>query len=104
MQILQNFTENITKQNSHELVQSEEFVELPQLKGDLANFFEHYLDMVKLLLNIIHFQRTNNWEGYTETIRKFLPYCFSCNRHNYAKNLPYYYIQMKNQASSHAPA
>ena len=60
--------------------------------------------MVKLLLNMIHFQRTNNWEGYTEAIRNFLPYCFSCNRHNYARNLPYYYIQMKNQASSHAPA
>ena len=34
-------------------MQSEEFVELPQLKGDLANFFEHYLGMVNLLLNIV---------------------------------------------------
>ena len=72
-------------------MQSEEFVELPQLKGDFANLFEHYLDMVNLLLNMIHFQRTNNWEGYIDAIRKFL-HCFSCNRHNYARNL-YYYIE-----------
>ena len=61
MQILmQNVIENIAKQNFDELVQSEELVELPQPKGDLANFSEHYLDMVNLLLNMIHFLRTNN--------------------------------------------
>ena len=58
------------KKSFDELVQSEEFVELAQLKGDLENFFENYLDIVNLLLNMIHFQRTNNWEGYIETIRK----------------------------------
>ena len=79
---MQNVVENITKQNFDKLVQSEEFVELPQLKGDFANLFEHYLDMVNLLLNMIHFQRINNCEGYIEAIRKFLPYCFSCNRRN----------------------
>ena len=50
---------------------------------------------------MIHFQRTNNWKGYIEAIRKFLSYCFSCNRHNYARNLSYYYIQIKILASSH---
>ena len=71
---MQNVFENIKKQNFDELAQREEFVELPQLKGDLANFFEYYLDMVNLLLNIMRFQRTNNWEGYIEAIIKFLPY------------------------------
>ena len=38
MQILmQNVIENIAKQNFDELVQSEELVEFPRLKGDLAN-------------------------------------------------------------------
>ena len=60
--------------------------------------------MVNLLLNMIHLQRTNNWEGYIEAIRKFLPYCFSCNHHNYTRNISYYYIQMKNLASSHSSA
>ena len=26
--------------------------------------------MVSLLLDIIYFQRTNNWDGYIESIRK----------------------------------
>ena len=33
---------------------------------------------------MIHFQRPNNCEGYIEAVRKFLPYSFSFNRHNYA--------------------
>ena len=60
--------------------------------------------MVNLLLNIFHFQRTNNWEEYINAIRKFLPYCFSCNRHSYTRNLSYYYIQMKDLASAHPSA
>ena len=99
--LMQSVIENISKQNSDELVQGEQFVELPQRKRDLANFFEHYIDMANLPLKMIHFQRTNNWEGYIKAIRKLLPYCFSCNRHNYTRNLSYYCIQMKNLASSY---
>ena len=58
-------------------------VEFPYFKGHLENIFEHYLDMVNLLFNTIQFQRANNCEGYIEAITKFLPYCFSCNRHEY---------------------
>ena len=51
-------------------------IELLRLKGDLANFFQHYLDMGNLLLNKIHFHRTNNWEGYIETTRNVLLFFF----------------------------
>ena len=67
---MQSVIENISKQNSDELVQGEQFVELPQRKRDLANFFEQYIDMVNLPLKMIHFQSTNNWEGYIKAIRK----------------------------------
>ena len=50
--------------------------ELLRLKGDLANFFQHYLDMGNFLLNKIHFHRTNNWEGYIETTRNVLLFFF----------------------------
>lgn len=50
--------------------------ELLRLKGDFANFFQHYLDMGNLLLNKIHFHRTNNWEGYIETTRNVLLFFF----------------------------
>ena len=54
------------------------------------------IDMVNPLLNIIHFQRTGNWEGFLQTIDEFLPWCFALNRHNYARNMCYYYIDMLN--------
>ena len=66
----------------------------PVLDGDMATFMNIYLDMVNMMLNLIHFQRIGNWEGYLEAIREFLPYCFSLNRHNYARNLSYYYVHM----------
>ena len=59
-----------TKQNFDELVQNEGYAELPQLKRDLANFFEHYLDIVNLLINI-YFPGTNNWEGILKQTENF---------------------------------
>ena len=64
--------------------------------GDMAEWIETYLDMVDMLLNVIHFQRVGNWNGYLQAIKKFLPYCFACNRHNYARNLRFYYMHMLN--------
>ena len=57
-------------------------------------FMDLYIELVNMLLNLIHFVRTGNWEGYLEVIFEFLPFCFRLNRHNYARNLRYYYAQM----------
>ena len=84
-------------------MQSEEFVELPQLKG-FSKLFRTLSWYGELTFKYSHFQRTNNSEGHIKAIRKFLPYCFSCNRNNYARNLSYYYIQMKNLSSIHPSA
>ena len=102
MQILiQNVIKNIAKQYYFDVLkQREEFVEFPQLEGDLANFFEHYLDMVNLLLNIMRFQRTNNWEGCIEALEIF----FSCNPDNFTRNLSTQYIQTKYLGTSHPSA
>ena len=67
----------------------------------MSCWVELYLDMVYLLFNIIEFQRTGNWNGFLETIRKFLPFCLALKRHNYARNLPYYFISMLNFQNSH---
>ena len=53
-----------------------------------------YIELVNMLPNFIHFVKTGNWEGYLEVISEFLPFCFRLNRHNYARNLSYYYAQM----------
>ena len=63
-------------------------------KGDMAFWIDSFLDMVNLLLNVIHFQRTSIWDGYLEVIYQFLPYCFALNRNKYARNLSYFYLDM----------
>ena len=50
--------------------------EIPKLTGDLSQLFQIYLDMVNMMLNSIHFNRVENWEGFLETIFLFLPYSF----------------------------
>ena len=67
---------------------------LPTLNGATAAFINIYLEMVNLLLNFLHFLRVGNCERHLETIREFHPYCFSLNRHNYARIFPYYYSHM----------
>ena len=67
---------------------------LPEMTDGMAWFMDLYLEMVDMLLNFIHFLRTGNWMGYLEVIFQFLPYCFRLNRHNYARNLSYYYVHM----------
>ena len=52
--------------------------------------------MIDWMLNAIHFQRTGNYEGYLQTLRNFLPWCFVLNRINYARNLSYHLIDMCN--------
>jgi hypothetical protein len=60
----------------------------------MCMWFDSFLQMVDLLLNIICFIRNGNWHGYSEAIYMFLPYCFTLNRHNYAKTLSYFYVDM----------
>ena len=60
-----------------------------------------YLEMVNLLVNVIKFQRTGNWNGFLQAIRIFLPFCFAMNRQNYARNLSYYFISMLSLQDSH---
>ena len=66
----------------------------PPLDGDMSLWLDSFLSMVDLLMNLIYFQRAGNWEGYLETIYEFLPWCFALNRHNYARDLSYYYADM----------
>ena len=71
------------------------FIEVLQNpKGDMALWIESLMGMINILINTIHFQRVGNWKRFLEVIRQFLPYCFNRNRHNYARNLSYFYCHM----------
>ena len=58
---------------------------LSKLTSGLSCYLELYLDMVTLLLNKTYTQRMQNWKGFLQCIREFLPHCFSLNRQDYAK-------------------
>ena len=93
---LQKYISEENFQNVCELLQI-----LLKLTSGLSCYLELYLDMVTLLLNTIYAQRTGNWKGFLQCIREFLPYCFSLNCQNYARNLSHYYIHMANLENSH---
>lgn len=59
--------------------------------GDMALWIDSLIEMIELLLNTIHFQHIGNWEGYLQAIDEFLPLC----RQNYARNLSYFYTDMR---------
>ena len=65
---------------------------LSSVNGDMSMWFDSFLLMVNLLMNMIHFIRTGNWNGYMETLFEFLSYCFALNRHNYARNLSFFIL------------
>ena len=70
--------------------------------GDMSFWMDMYLEMVNVMLNMVHFQRIGTWNGYLQALGEFLPYCFSLNRHNYARSLSYYCMQMLNLLNSNS--
>ena len=58
---------------------------LSKLTSGLSYYLELYLDMVTLPLNKTYAQRLQNWKGFLQCIREFLPHCFLLNPQNYAK-------------------
>ena len=98
-QHLDLFTQEINEENLNELLLH--IRPLVRSSGDMAFYFHLYLNMVDLLFNIIYFQRSGNWSGYLQAIAEFLPFSFSLNRQNYARNLSYHYVHMLNLPTSH---
>ena len=91
---IEEATDNLNHDAIERILHLEKFKILPSIPGDMAMWFDSFIEMVDLLLNFIYFLRNGNWYGYLEAIYMFLPYCFSLNRHNYAKNLSYYDVDM----------
>ena len=86
----------LTPGNNKELLAHPSMKSLDDLEGTMSKWIESYIEMVNLLLNIIHFQRTGNWTGYLQAIHEFLPWCFALNRQNYAHDLSYHLVDMQN--------
>ena len=88
---------NINYENSRILLEKHlDEISVPTVPGDMSKWIYVKIDMIGILLNIVHFQRIGNWDGYLQAIRTFLRWCFALNRHNYARNLIYHYVDMYN--------
>ena len=51
------------------------------LNGAISAFKNIYLEMVNMLLTFLHLLRVGNWKEYLASIREFLQYSCSLNRH-----------------------
>ena len=103
-EVMSSFCAEQTSKTLDKVVDHPEMKVIPPLIGGMAMWMDSFIDMVGLLLNLIHFQRTGNWEGFLEAIDEFLPWCFGLNRQNYARNMSYYYVDMRDLKRRHPDA
>ena len=92
---LESVISNVNSVTVDKVQQQVESTNLSITEGNMGKLMDIYLEMVNLMLNFIHFTRKGNWNGYLEAIYEFLPYCFRLNRHNYARDLSFYYNHMR---------
>ena len=60
-------------------------------KGDLAKFWLSFLEMCKLLFNIIFATQSGHWSLYLMSLRQALPWFFAYDRPNYSQYLTAHY-------------
>lgn len=90
-----NLQTNQTAESLGRVANHPDMVPVAPLPGGMAMWMDSLIDMADLLLNLIHFQRTGNWEGFLQAVDEFLPWCFALNRQNYARNMSYFYVDMQ---------
>ena len=95
--LVSSITPELNYESVQKIVEDAQFQLLPQLEGSMSRWLDSFLEMVNLLLCIIHFQRSGDWNGYLECLHEFLVCCFALNRQNYSRNLSYFLVKMMNQ-------
>ena len=70
------------------------FMFLREGNGSLSSFWMSYVDMVGNLLGLVRASREGDWLLHMASIRALIPWCFTYDRINYARYLPYYYANM----------
>ena len=53
-----------------------------------------YVDMVEIVLNLVRASREGDLEHHLMWIRAMIPWCFTYDRLNYVRYLPYYFATM----------
>ena len=64
---------NINYENSHTLLEKDlDEISISTVPGDMSKWVQSLIGMIDILLNIVHFQRIGDWDGYLQAIRTFL--------------------------------
>ena len=65
--------------------------------GTMSAFWMSYVDLTGLMLDFIRTSREKDWTLHLISISNLIPWCFGCNRSNYAK----YLLHMINLPMTH---
>ena len=63
-----------------------------------------YLDIVDIMFNMLRASREGNWDLHLSGIHDMIPWCFTYDKHNYARYLSTYYDDMTNLSQEHPDA
>ncbi|KAJ8050587.1 Vesicular integral-membrane protein VIP36 [Holothuria leucospilota] len=67
-------------------------------------FWSCYIQMVENVLQLTRATRSGNWELHLSAVRKILPWMFAYDRHNYARYLSAYFLEMCDLPRTHPSA
>ena len=71
-------------------------------RSEMWRFWNSFLSMVDNILSILYATRTGDWWIlYIESIRRFLPWAFTCDRQYYARYLTLHLMEMVNLEENH---
>ena len=80
---------------SHVLQRFQDYLDFLRTEnGDLSTFWMSYVDVVEIVLGLVRASREGDFEHHLMCIRAMIPWCFTYDRLNYARYLPYYFATM----------
>ena len=62
--------------------------------GEIAEFWMVFIDLVRIILNLLRGSREGHWSLHLQAIRDMIPWCFAYDKMNYAQYLSHYYAEM----------
>ncbi|KYN29124.1 hypothetical protein ALC57_01443, partial [Trachymyrmex cornetzi] len=90
----ENITEEILTDGQLNFLKQKFNQQLQELKENdpTAKLYVQYFEMVSLLFQFIHAERSGDWNMHLNSIRKMIPFFITAGHFNYAKN-SYIYLQ-----------
>jgi len=113
MKLIEVFSDDISQKTFGEVLSDPSFKALAilfqkyldslRINGcDLAANWMTYIDVVQIMLNLLRASKEEDWSLHLSAIHDLIPWCFSYDRHNYARYLSCYYSEMTHLEQEHS--